>query len=175
MAKLTPKQIAFADEYIINGGNATQAAIKAGYSEKTAGRIAGQNLKKLEIVNYIASKVRPIVEKREIDIQSQLNSLLDIYDGKVIESHSKQIDHLQGDVVVKDMTYEYTPDLENRLKAIDLFLKYASPLLQVQLEKAKADAELSRLKAESLKNGTTQTTEDKLDELLEKISGELND
>lgn len=175
MANLTLKQIAFADEYIINGGNATQAAIKAGYSKKTAETIGFENLRKPKIVEYIASKVRPIVEKREIDIQAQLNSLLDIYDGKVIESRSKQIDHLQGDVVVKDMTYEYTPDLENRLKAIDLFLKYASPLLQVQLEKAKADAELSRLKAESLKNGTTQTTEDKLDELLEKISGELND
>lgn len=175
MANLTLKQIAFADEYIINGGNATQAAIKAGYSKKTAETIGFENLRKPKIVEYIASKVRPIVEKREIDIQAQLNSLLDIYDGKVIESHSKQIDHLQGDVVVKDMTYEYTPDLENRLKAIDLFLKYASPLLQVQMEKAKADAELSRLKAESLKNGTTQTTEDKLDELLEKISGELND
>ena len=44
-----------------------------------------------------------------------------------------------------------------------------------QIKKAKADAEISQFKAEALKNGTTQTTEDKLDELLEKISGELND
>ena len=33
---LTPKQKAFADEYIKNGGNASDAARKAGYSEKTA-------------------------------------------------------------------------------------------------------------------------------------------
>ena len=34
--ELTLKQKAFADEYIKNGGNATQAAIAAGYSPKTA-------------------------------------------------------------------------------------------------------------------------------------------
>ena len=33
---LKPRQRAFADEYIINKGNAYQAAIKAGYSEKYA-------------------------------------------------------------------------------------------------------------------------------------------
>lgn len=41
--KLTVKQRAFADYYIENGGNATQAAISAGYSEKTA-RSQGQRL-----------------------------------------------------------------------------------------------------------------------------------
>lgn len=38
--KFTPKQKTFADEYIKNGGNATQAYIKAGYSENGANRSA---------------------------------------------------------------------------------------------------------------------------------------
>ena len=52
MAKLTPKQQRFVDEYLIDL-NATQAAIRAGYSLKTAGQIGEQNLKKLEIKNAI--------------------------------------------------------------------------------------------------------------------------
>lgn len=39
--KLTPKQQAFAD-YYIETGNATQSALKAGYSENTA-RVIGQD------------------------------------------------------------------------------------------------------------------------------------
>ena len=46
--KLTLKQKKFADEYIISG-NATQSAIKAGYSKKTAGVIAVENLEKPNI------------------------------------------------------------------------------------------------------------------------------
>ncbi|WP_238140738.1 terminase small subunit, partial [Streptococcus suis] len=45
MAKLTIKQRKFIDEYIICG-NATEAAIKAGYSQKTAGMAGSENLKK---------------------------------------------------------------------------------------------------------------------------------
>lgn len=41
--KLTEKQKRFADEYI-KSGNATQAAIKAGYSKRTANRIGPENL-----------------------------------------------------------------------------------------------------------------------------------
>lgn len=48
-------------------------------------------------------------------------------------------------------------------------------LMEAQIVKAEFDAELSKLKAEALKNGTTQTTEDKLDKLFDKISGELDD
>jgi phage terminase small subunit len=54
------------------------------------------------------------------------------------------------------MTYEYTPDLENRLKAIDLFLKYASPLLKAQLEKAQAEAAILRDKANKLSEDARQ-------------------
>lgn len=54
MKKLTAKQIRFCEEYIIDL-NATQAAIRAGYSKKVAGSIGFENLKKPEIESYIAS------------------------------------------------------------------------------------------------------------------------
>jgi len=49
MAKLTKKQDAFVKEYLLNGFNGTQAAIKAGYSENTACAIANENLTKPNI------------------------------------------------------------------------------------------------------------------------------
>ena len=52
MAKLTAKQKLFCDEYLIDL-NATQAAIRAGYSTETAGVIGCENLKKPYIRAYI--------------------------------------------------------------------------------------------------------------------------
>lgn len=52
MAKLTPKQKAFCDEYLIDL-NATQAAIRAGYSTSTAKDIGCENLAKPNIRAYI--------------------------------------------------------------------------------------------------------------------------
>lgn len=51
-AKLTPKQQRFVEEYLIDL-NATQAAIRAGYSPATAGAIGSENLKKPEIRAHI--------------------------------------------------------------------------------------------------------------------------
>lgn len=50
---LTDKQEMFCREYLVDL-NATQAAIRAGYSVKTANRIAAQNLSKIDIQNRIA-------------------------------------------------------------------------------------------------------------------------
>lgn len=50
---LTPKQARFVEEYLIDL-NATQAAIRAGYSENTAAEIGRQNLIKLEIAEAIS-------------------------------------------------------------------------------------------------------------------------
>ena len=49
---LTPKQKLFVDEYLVDL-NATQAAIRAGYSEKTAYSIGNENLMKPEIAKAI--------------------------------------------------------------------------------------------------------------------------
>ena len=47
--KLTRKQQLFCQEYLANGYNATQAAIKAGYSAKTAYAMGAENLRKPQI------------------------------------------------------------------------------------------------------------------------------
>lgn len=57
---LTPKQSRFVDEYLIDL-NATQAAIRAGYSAATARQIGEENLTK----PYIAAEVKKRMEKRE--------------------------------------------------------------------------------------------------------------
>lgn len=58
--ELTPKQQAFVSEYLIDL-NATQAAIRAGYSAKTSGWIGQQLLAK----THIAAKIQLAVAKRE--------------------------------------------------------------------------------------------------------------
>lgn len=55
--KLTAKQQRFCDEYLIDL-NATQAAIRAGYSKKTAGVIATENLQKPNIRDYIDKRMK---------------------------------------------------------------------------------------------------------------------
>lgn len=56
MAKLTAKQQRFCDEYLIDL-NATQAAIRAGYSEKNARNIASENLAKPNIREFIDARM----------------------------------------------------------------------------------------------------------------------
>ena len=56
MAKMTAKQQRFCDEYLIDL-NATQAAIRSGYSEKTARAIGNENLTKPDIKEYIEKRM----------------------------------------------------------------------------------------------------------------------
>ena len=64
-AKLTAKQERFCQEYMIDL-NASQAAIRAGYSVKTAGSVGAENLKKPEIQNRISELQKTIQERTEI-------------------------------------------------------------------------------------------------------------
>lgn len=82
--KLTEKQKRFADEYIISG-NATQAAIKAGYSKKTANRIATENLSKLVIKNYIEERLEELKSERTADAQEVLEYLTSVMRGNETE------------------------------------------------------------------------------------------
>ncbi|MBQ9081969.1 MAG: PBSX family phage terminase large subunit [Clostridia bacterium] len=61
---LNPKQKAFADAYIKNGGNATQAAIQAGYSERSARPNGSRMLTNADVLAYIAQQQAEIDSER---------------------------------------------------------------------------------------------------------------
>lgn len=65
MGKLTPKQKAFCEEYIIDF-NATQASIRSGYSKKTANRLASRMLSNVDIQSYIQELQQKREERTEI-------------------------------------------------------------------------------------------------------------
>lgn len=73
---LTPKQERFVAEYLIDL-NATQAAIRAGYSEKTAGQVGFENLKKPEIADAIAAKAGKTAEKLDLSAERVLRGLFE--------------------------------------------------------------------------------------------------
>lgn len=62
---MTPKQQRFCDEYLVDL-NATQAAIRSGYSEDTAKVIGCENLTKPYIKSYISERQKQLQEKTHI-------------------------------------------------------------------------------------------------------------
>lgn len=74
---LTQKQKLFCQYYIIDW-NGSKAAIKAGYSEKTAKEIASENLTKPNIKEYIKGIQENLEEQAEISRLRQLKLLIDI-------------------------------------------------------------------------------------------------
>ena len=62
MPKLTAKQRKFIEEYLIDL-NATQAAIRAGYSKKTAKQMGAENLSKPDIQEEIKKRTQSVTEK----------------------------------------------------------------------------------------------------------------
>ncbi|PIK75273.1 terminase small subunit [Pseudomonas sp. 382] len=74
---LTPKQQRFVDEYLIDL-NGTQAAIRAGYSERTARQIADQNMSKLVIKTEIQKRMKSRSERTEITQDMVLRELAKI-------------------------------------------------------------------------------------------------
>jgi phage terminase small subunit len=73
--KLTPKQKRFVEHYLIDP-NATQAALRAGYSKRTAKVIGSENLSKPSIAAAIAAKQQEIAEKNGLSAQKVIGELM---------------------------------------------------------------------------------------------------
>lgn len=73
--KLTTKQDAFVKAYIENGGNGTQAALKAGYSENSACEIAVENLGKPLIKEALEMHKNKLGLRHEITTDSLIAEL----------------------------------------------------------------------------------------------------
>lgn len=77
MPGLTDKQARFVDEYLVDL-NATEAAIRAGYSEKTAGQIGYQLLQRTSIAELIAEKRQKLAEKTGVTVERIVKELAKI-------------------------------------------------------------------------------------------------
>ncbi|KGM50652.1 terminase small subunit [Pseudooceanicola atlanticus] len=81
---LTAKQARFVEEYLIDL-NATQAAIRAGYSGKTAAAVGHENLRKPKIAEAIASAKGERSDRTKIDSDWVLKRLADEADADMAD------------------------------------------------------------------------------------------
>lgn len=154
--KLTPKEERFCYEYLANGFNATKAAIKAGYSSKSAAEIGRQNLIKLEIQNKIQAMKDNLAETAGISALMIAQEHAKIAFSSVANLHNtwierKDLDELTEDeraciqevstkvVKVKNELDEYndveyikikTYDKQKSLEALSDLLGYKAPVKQ---------------------------------------------
>lgn len=147
--KLTAKQKKFADNYI-KTGNATQSAIDAGYSKKTAPTIASENLIKPNIKAYIDKKMREIESDRIMDAQEALEFLTNVVRGKELET---KVVATQYDV----STVNVPADVKTKISAAKEILKRYpdnDKLLEQQIRKLTAEADISEYKAKVMTDAT---------------------
>nr|DAX08569.1 MAG TPA: Terminase small subunit [Caudoviricetes sp.] len=123
-AKLTPKQKRFVEEYVIDC-NATQAAIRAGYSPKTAYSIGQENLKKPEVMKAIAEKQKKVSERTEYDALAWRKDMLEYK--KTLEQKV-----LLGD---DEAAVETFTDPTNLMKCMDMLGKHLGAYNKDESEK----------------------------------------
>ncbi len=117
---LTKKQKRFADEYII-GLNATKAAIRAGYSEKTAYSQGQRMLKNVEIKTYIEEQLEWLHNKKTADAQEVIEYLTSVLRG---ESEGEElVNEFQGDGISKAVNVKKKPSEKDKLRAAELLGK----------------------------------------------------
>ena len=86
MAEMTAKQKRFCDEYLIDL-NATQAAIRAGYSRKTAKQIGQENLTKLDIKEYIEKRM----EEKEKELIADQDEVMRYLSAVMRREHKESV------------------------------------------------------------------------------------
>jgi phage terminase small subunit len=96
MDELTPKIKRFCEEYI-KDLNGTQAAIRAGYSAKTANEQSSQLLAKLNVKNYIAELKHSLSNKNEGLAQQVIDELKKL-------GFANIQDYIDKDNEIKDLT-----------------------------------------------------------------------
>ena len=143
--KLTPKQKAFADEYLICG-NATEAAKKAGYKQP---HVQGsQNLGKLSVSEYIEERQKQIEDSRIATIDEVMQYLTSVMRGEI-----------------KDQ-FELEAPIAERTKA-------AQEILKRNNEKRKLEVELLKLESQMKDAVSEEEPEDNFMDAMNSAAGEV--
>ena len=129
MAKLTPKQARFCEEYLVDL-NATQAAIRAGYSVESAGSIGSENLTKPEIRARIETAMAERSKRTGINADRVLlelgkvafvnpTDLIDPENGSVKETASPEDRAAIAAIRVKQIPTECGMGVEREIRMAD--------------------------------------------------------
>lgn len=138
MAKLTAKQQRFCDEYLIDL-NATQAAIRAGYSKRSARQIADLNMSKHDIREYIDNRLAEKEKALIADQDEVLKYLTSVMRGESVSTEI--VVEGTGDGCSEARAMEKEPSEKERLKAAELLGKRYG--LYTEKVEADVDADLN--------------------------------
>lgn len=150
--KLTPKQKKFADNYI-KSGNATQSAIDADYSKKTARSIGQENLTKPDIKSYIDERMQQIEDEKIADATEVLQYFTSVLRGEVEETV------VVGGPMGADAV-DKPPDIKTRLSAgKELLKRYPGndKLVEQQIRKISAEADIKEAQARRETDGNNSS------------------
>lgn len=160
--KLSAMQKRFVDEYIICG-NATRAAVAAGYSPNTAGKLAHKNLGKPQVKEYLEKRLRDAQSKKTATAQEIMEYLTSVMRG---ESRSEEIvvEGL-GDGVSEARAFDKAPSERDRIQAAALLAKrfglnMTEMEFRARLECLQLENEKLRLANEKLKGGSESEVDD---------------
>lgn len=164
--KLTQKQKRFVDEYLVSG-NATQAALKAGYSKRTAQRTGSENLQK--------PLIKSAIEKKAVELESKkigdAREVLEFYFRVLRGEETEEVPMSTADEVI---TVTKKPSIKDKVSVAREILKrfpLYDPVEKQKLKKLAADTRISEAKAKAMEDNG-QDIELLLDKMLDTLAKE---
>ncbi|QLB44405.1 terminase small subunit [Mannheimia pernigra] len=144
VGKLTDKQKRFVEEYLIDL-NATQAAIRAGYSQSRASEIGYQQLQKTTVQKAISEAQDKRSERTQITQDDVLNGLLEVIamsTGKKVVTETDVAKNENGELVGFDIAKtKFEPAAAN--KALELLGKHLG-MFKDKVDLINSDGSLNR-------------------------------
>lgn len=131
--QLTIKQARFVD-YYIQTGNASEAARRAGYSEKTACSIGEENLRKPEIRRALERRLKELESQRIAETKEVLEHLTSVLrgelteemvtpTGKKITAAVRETDKLRAADMLLRVNGAYKEKLDVQMSGAELFVQ----------------------------------------------------
>ena len=160
MKKLTPKQKAFADNYLVNGFNATQAYKDAGYKWKTetvARASSSKLLANTSVNDYISKRLKRIEKKKEtkqINFNEMVDNMLLQYAdinqvGFTIEKEERLVQDEETGLPIKYIREKRPPRLNEVMKLMEMKLRLEELALGRQTEDDKLDSFINSLEEQA--------------------------
>ena len=172
---LTPKQRAFADEYILNGGNGTQAYLKTYKNIKnveTAQVNASRLLSNAMVSVYIRERTEMTLLERGLLAQKAINHLTDLAMGTETTSRSTVYNKLTEELE-QDNIYTNSAPPKVQVEAMALLMKFLGvDDANRDLTRQKQELEIEKLQSQI---GGNEQQDDKIADFISMLKNEVRD